>query len=48
LQYKSRNQFIKEAQNPAENILVVGEVVSRKQGWTEGALESVNNILIYM
>jgi hypothetical protein len=43
-QYKSRNQFIKEAQHPAENILVVGEVVSRKQGWTEGALESVEAI----
>jgi len=40
-QYKTRNQFIKEAQHPAENILVVGEMVSRKQGWTEGALESV-------
>jgi len=42
--YKSRNQFIKEAQHPAENILVVGEVVSRTQGWTEGALESVDAI----
>ena len=40
--YKNRKQFIKEAQNPGENIFVVGEVVSRKQGWTEGALESVN------
>lgn len=40
--YKSRTQFIKEAQIPAENIIVVGEVVSRKQGWTEGALESCN------
>ena len=39
--YKSRTQFIKEAQHPAPNILVVGEAVSRNQGWTEGALESV-------
>ena len=26
-------------------MLVVGEVVSRYQGWTEGALESVKTVL---
>jgi hypothetical protein len=26
-------------------MLVVGEVVSRQQGWTEGALESVHAVL---
>jgi hypothetical protein len=46
-QYKTRNQFIKDAQTPAENILVVGEMVSRKQGWTEGALESVEKAFQY-
>ena len=43
--YKNRNEFIKEAQHPESGILVVGEDVSRKQGWTEGALESVHAVL---
>jgi hypothetical protein len=42
--YNTRKQFIKEAQHPEDNIYVVGEVVSRKQGWTEGALESVEAV----
>jgi monoamine oxidase len=44
-EYKSREDFIKKAQRPAENIYVVGELVSRNQGWTEGALESVNEVI---
>lgn len=43
--YKSRSEFIHMAQRPADGILVVGEVVSRKQGWTEGALESVDKVV---
>jgi hypothetical protein len=43
--YESREKFIQEAQNPAPGILVVGEVVSENQGWTEGALESVQKVL---
>lgn len=43
--YVNRNEFIKEAQHPETGILVVGEDVSRKQGWTEGALESVHAVL---
>ena len=43
--YKNRIEFIKEAQHPESGILVVGEDVSRKQGWTEGALESVHAVL---
>ena len=43
--YKTRNEFIKKIQNPYKNIYVIGEVVSMNQGWTEGALESVNKIL---
>ena len=43
--YKSRSEFIKEAQHPEPGMLVVGEDVSRRQGWTEGALESVANVL---
>jgi len=38
--YKTRLEFIKHAQNPEEGITVIGEMVSQKQGWVEGALES--------
>lgn len=38
--YKTRKEFIKIAQHPDPNILVIGELISQKQGWTEGALES--------
>jgi len=43
--YESREDFIDEAQHPADGILVVGEVVSRHQGWVEGALESVEAVV---
>jgi hypothetical protein len=43
--YKNRIDFIKEAQHPDKGILVVGEVVSKNQGWVEGALESVKAVL---
>jgi hypothetical protein len=43
--YKTRAQFITQAQHPEDGILVVGEVVSNNQGWTEGALESVKSAL---
>lgn len=43
--YNSREEFIEKAQNPEPGVLVVGEVVSRRQGWTEGALESVHSVL---
>jgi len=43
--YNSREDFIYKAQNPEKGILVVGEAVSRNQGWTEGALESVKAVL---
>ena len=39
--YKSRDEFIYQIQHPESGLLVVGEAVSRHQGWTEGALESV-------
>jgi hypothetical protein len=44
-QFKTRKEFIYKAQHPENGMLVVGEVVSRDQGWTEGALESVNLVL---
>jgi hypothetical protein len=43
--YKNRSEFIDVAQHPEKGILVVGEVVSQNQGWTEGALESVRAVL---
>jgi hypothetical protein len=43
--YRTRNEFVNKAQHPQNGMLVVGEVVSRYQGWTEGALESVKTVL---
>ena len=43
--YKNIETFIDLAQHPDKNILVVGEAVSRNQGWAEGALESVKAVL---
>lgn len=43
--YNTREEFINLAQHPTNGILVVGEVVSRNQGWVEGALESVDAVL---
>lgn len=45
LQYSTREQFLQRAQRPMKNMFVVGEMVSQKQGWVEGALESVQNII---
>lgn len=44
-EYNNRPKFIRDAQHPESGILVVGEAVSRRQGWTEGALESVHAVL---
>jgi protoporphyrinogen oxidase len=43
-EYKDRNDFIEKAQNPAKNLFVIGECVALNQGWTNGALQSVENI----
>ena len=43
--YSSREEFMYKAQHPEKGILVVGEALSRNQGWTQGALESVNAVL---
>jgi len=34
----------KNKQMPYKNVFIVGEMISNHQGWTEGALESVENI----
>jgi hypothetical protein len=43
--FDSRKDFIYKAQHPENGILVVGEVVSNDQGWSEGALDSVEKAL---
>jgi hypothetical protein len=45
LKFKDRNEYIKMAQNPQKNMYVVGEMISHNQGWTEGAIESVEKIV---
>jgi len=42
---KNRTDFIRRAQKPMAGLWVVGEMISMKQGWVEGALESVHAIL---
>lgn len=43
--FKNRDDFVYKVQHPEKGMLVVGEVVSRYQGWVEGALESVKNVV---
>ena len=43
--FKNRVEFIHQAQHPAKGMVIVGEMVSRHQGWVEGALESVDMVL---
>ena len=43
--YKDRDEFIDIAQHPEKGVLVIGEVVSKNQGWSEGALDSVKEVL---
>jgi hypothetical protein len=44
-EFKTRGEFIRKAQHPMKGMLVVGEMVSRHQGWVEGALESVDAVI---
>ena len=44
-EFKTRPEFIRKAQNPMKGMVVVGEMVSRHQGWVEGALESVDAVI---
>lgn len=46
--FKSREEFIKQAQNPDKNIFVIGEVVSENQGWTNSALLTYHKIKKYL
>lgn len=42
--FNSREEFIKKIQTPDDNFHVIGEMVSRQQGWVEGAIESFHQI----
>ena len=44
-EFKTREQYIRKAQRPQQNLFVVGEMLSRNQGWVEGALESVDEVI---
>jgi NAD(P)-binding Rossmann-like domain len=44
-EFKTRQEFLREAQHPFPNMLVTGEMVALKQGWVEGALESVDLVV---
>jgi len=43
--FKTRTAFIRKAQHPYDNMLVVGEMIGLNQGWVEGAFDSVENIV---
>ncbi len=46
--FGSRDDFLRVLQRPVGNkggLFLAGEAFSRQQGWTEGAIESVDNIL---
>jgi len=43
---QTRESFIKECQFPYPNIQICGEVVAKSQGWTEGGLQSVENVFL--
>jgi len=42
--FNSRKEFLEIAQNPHQNMYVIGDAVSMRQGNCEGAVESVENI----
>jgi len=43
--WHDRDEFLRYARHPSPHIYVCGEGLSRNQGWTEGALESVLSVL---
>jgi hypothetical protein len=42
---QTMNQVIKKLKNPTKGIYVLGEITSKKHGWVEGAIQSVNSII---
>ena len=44
-EFNNRRAFIKVAQRPMKNMRIVGEMICLNQGWTQGALESVEKVV---
>jgi len=44
IEWASRDDFLQYVRHPHPNLRIVGEMVSRNQGWTEGALECVRDV----
>jgi hypothetical protein len=44
-EFDNRRAFIKVAQRPMKNMRIVGEMICLDQGWTQGALESVEKVV---
>jgi hypothetical protein len=42
--YNNFDKYINSLAHPCDNIYVIGEMLSYKQGWVEGAIESANRI----
>ena len=43
--YYTQHHLENITQNPKPNLYIIGEMISHNQGWVEGALESVDNIM---
>lgn len=43
-EFTEREKLINQLINPSKRSFIVGEMLSLNQGWTEGALESVNRL----
>jgi len=39
------NKLIKKLSKPKKNLFVIGEIISKKHGWVEGCIQSVNDLL---
>lgn len=44
-EYKDRDEWLSLARNPVKDLYFIGEGFSKNQGWVEGSLESVRDIL---
>jgi len=44
-EYSDRKAFVKVAHRPSPKLFVVGEAVALHQGWCEGALETVQDVI---
>jgi len=42
--YDTREKFIREVQHFDDNLYIIGEMISKNQGWVEGAIESFHQI----